>query len=72
MAEARADILLDEKIDKHYEHLPRRWVHKCVDGVVERTFAWLGRNRRLSKDYEFLPETSETMIYIAMSHREAV
>ena len=39
--------------------LPRRW-------VVERTFAWLGRYRRLSKDYEQLPETSEAMIYAAM------
>ena len=38
---------------------PRRW-------VVERTFAWLGFHRRLSKDYEALPETSETMIYVAM------
>ena len=41
--------------------LPRRW-------VVERTFAWLGRYRRLSKDYEQLPETSEAMIYAAMIH----
>jgi putative transposase len=40
--------------------LPRRW-------VVERTLAWLGRNRRLSKDYEKLPETGETFIYMAMS-----
>ena len=39
--------------------LPRRW-------VVERTFGWLGRYRRLSKDYEQLPETSEAMIYAAM------
>jgi len=41
--------------------LPSRW-------VVERTFAWLGRYRRLSKDYEQLPETSEAMIYAAMVH----
>ena len=34
--------------------------------VVERTFAWLGRYRRLSKDYEQLPESSEAMIYAAM------
>ena len=38
----------------------RRW-------VVERTFAWLGRYRRLSKDYEFLPESSRAMIFAAMS-----
>jgi transposase len=35
--------------------------------VVERTFAWLGQSRRLSKDYERLPATSEEMIYGAMS-----
>jgi len=40
--------------------VPRRW-------VVERTFAWLGRYRRLSKDYEYLPVTSENAIYLAMS-----
>jgi transposase len=39
--------------------LPRRW-------VVERTFAWLGRNRRLAKDYEELPTVAESFIYIAM------
>jgi len=39
----------------------RRW-------VVERTFAWLGKYRRLSKDYETLTESSETMIYIAMTN----
>jgi putative transposase len=32
---------------------------------VERTFAWLGRNGRLSKDYEYLVQTSETMIDLA-------
>ena len=41
--------------------LPRRW-------VVERTFGWFGRYRRLSKDYEFHTDTSETMIYLAMTH----
>jgi len=35
---------------------------------VERTFAWLGKYRRLSKDYEYLTETSEAMIYAAMIH----
>lgn len=39
--------------------LPRRW-------VVERTFAWLGKQRRLSKDYELLPSTGETWIYLTM------
>jgi len=34
---------------------------------VERTFGWLNQYRRLSKDYEVLPKSSETMIYIAMS-----
>jgi putative transposase len=39
--------------------LPKRW-------IVERTFAWLGKYRRLSKDYESLTESSESMIRIAM------
>jgi putative transposase len=42
--------------------LPKRW-------IVERTFAWLGRYRRLSKDYEADPRSSETWIYVAMIHR---
>jgi putative transposase len=40
--------------------LPRRW-------VVERTIAWIGRYRRLSKEDEYLPECSETTVYLAMS-----
>ncbi len=40
--------------------LPRRW-------VVERTFSWLSQSRRLSKDYERLTQTSESMIYAAMT-----
>jgi len=44
---------------KGFTPLPRRW-------VVERTFAWLGRYRRLSKDYEYHPHNSEAMIHLAM------
>ena len=43
-----------------FQPLPRRW-------VVERTFAWLGKCRRLSKDYEALPRSEETWIYLAMT-----
>ncbi len=45
---------------KGFVVLPQRW-------VVERTFAWLGQSRRLSKDYEYLCEASEAMIYLAMT-----
>jgi putative transposase len=44
-----------------FEVLPRRW-------VVERTFAWIGRCRRLSKDYEELTGVSEAFVYLAMIH----
>jgi transposase len=44
---------------KGFQVLPRRW-------VVERTFGWLIRNRRLSRDYERLTSNSEAMIKIAM------
>ena len=37
--------------------------------IVERTFGWFGRYRRLSKDYEHNPASSEAWIYIAMIHR---
>ena len=46
---------------KGFKLLPHRW-------VVERTFGWFNRYRRLSKDYEYYSETSENMIYIAMTH----
>jgi len=47
---------------KGFQVLPKRW-------IVERTLAWLSRHRRLSKDYERLPETSETWVYLASTHR---
>ena len=43
-----------------FKVLPRRW-------VVERTFSWIDKNRRMSKDYERLPESSEAFIYLAMT-----
>ena len=42
--------------------LPKRW-------VVERTFAWLGRYRRLSRDYEWRPESSEAFIKVCSIHQ---
>jgi putative transposase len=44
---------------KGFTVLPKRW-------IVERTFGWLMKQRRLVRDYEYLPETSETFIYLAM------
>jgi len=45
-----------ERTSKTFEQLPKRW-------IVERTFGWLNRFRRLSKDYEVYSEVSEAMIY---------
>ena len=55
------EIVQRPKDSRRFEVLPRRW-------VVERRLAWLGRRRRLSKDYEALPETTESWVYIAMTH----
>jgi putative transposase len=57
----RLEIVKRPKGTKGFQVLPWRW-------IVERTFGWLGRYRRLSKDYEYLPHTSETMIRIPMIH----
>jgi putative transposase len=43
-----------------FQVLPRRW-------VVERTLGWIGRWRRTSKDYEYLPTTSECVVYAIMT-----
>ena len=53
------DIVRRDETKRYFEVLLHRW-------IVERTFGWFGRYRRLSKDYEGLPETNETMIRIAM------
>lgn len=45
-----------ERTSTTFERLPKRW-------IVERTFGWLNRFRRLSKDYEVYSEVSEAMIY---------
>ena len=45
-----------KRSSKNFEKLPKRW-------IVERTFGWLNRFRRLSKDYEVYSEVSEAMIY---------
>lgn len=50
------------KLEGQHEFTVLRW-----RWIVERTFGWLGRYRRLSKDYERLPETSEDWIRIAMT-----
>lgn len=49
----------DIDISGGFKVLPRRW-------VVERTFAWIGRYRRFSKDWEYLCEVSETLLFTAM------
>ncbi|MBS4171550.1 hypothetical protein NEOC95_002300 [Neochlamydia sp. AcF95] len=46
-------------IDLSFKVQPKRW-------IVERTFAWIGRNRRTSKDYEYLTATCENWIYLSM------
>jgi putative transposase len=55
------EIVEKEAGQRGFKLLPRRW-------VVERTFAWLGRYRRLSKDYERCLECSEGMVYLASIH----
>ena len=55
----KLDIVEKQEGQVGFQVLPKRW-------IVERTFAWLVRQRRLARDYERLPDTSEAFIYIAM------
>ena len=52
------EIVMPQAGQKGFAVQPRRW-------VVERTFAWLGKYRRLSKDYEKNTQSSEGFIYLA-------
>jgi putative transposase len=54
------DLLEPLGVGKGFHVVPRRW-------VVERTFAWLGRYRRLSRDYERLAATTEALVLVVMS-----
>jgi putative transposase len=57
----RLEIVKRSDTVKGFIVLPKRW-------IVERTFGWFYKYRRLSKDYEYLTDTSEAMIYVAMIH----
>lgn len=50
----------EKEVPRGFQVLPKRW-------VVERTFGWLGRNRRLSKEYDMLPASSEAWCWLAMA-----
>lgn len=51
------DLLPDLGEEPGFRVIPKRW-------ILERTFSWLSRQRRLSKDYERLPSTAESFIYL--------
>jgi putative transposase len=55
------EIVAKPPAQRGFAVLPRRW-------VVDRTFAWLGRCRRPSKDYEAAPATHEAWVHLAMIH----
>ena len=57
----QATVEIRENLKQEFEVVAKRW-------VVERTFGWLNGYRRLSKDYELLPEVSESAIYAVMIH----
>ena len=53
------EIVLKLGDQKGFQVLPKRW-------VIERTFAWISRNRRLARDYERLAQSSEAFLYVEM------
>jgi len=55
-------IEIVRKIARGFEILPKRW-------IVERTFAWLNHDRRLSKDFERRTDSAEAMIYLGQTRR---
>jgi putative transposase len=55
----KLEIVEKPKDQSGFQLLPKRW-------IVERTFAWLVRQRRLARDYERLPDTSASFIYAVM------
>ncbi len=57
--QAEVEIVLKLGEQKGFQVLPKRW-------VIERTNAWVTRNRRMARDYEHLVETSEAFIYVLM------
>ena len=57
----RLEVVRRTKRPEGFAVSPKRW-------IVERTLGWLNRYRRLSKDYEYRPGTSETMIQVVMIH----
>jgi len=61
--QAEMEIVLKLGEQKGFQVLPKRW-------VIERTNAWITRNRRMARDYEHLAETSEAFIYVLMIRLE--
>jgi putative transposase len=58
----RIAVVKREPGKQGWQLLSKRW-------IVERTYGWLGRYRSLSKEYDYLPQSSESRIYLAMTHR---
>ena len=59
LGKRQCKVEIVKRSDPSFKVQPRRW-------VVERTFAWLGKQRRLSKDYEYRTTTSENLIFLGM------